>query len=628
MHARKSFVILVALVGVLFGLAPIAVRAADDKKESTKAKPIVAVFRLRGPIVETPGDENPLFGTSHSMALVDLIQRLAKARDDEAVKGVVFTLDGATVSLSSAEEIRQAMAAVRAAGKEVYVFADGLTMSDYALAAGASEISVVPTGDLWLTGIYVESPYVRGLLSLLGVSPDFLHCGDYKSASEIFMRDGPSPQAEEMQNWLLDSLYQSHIRLIATGRDVDEAKAREWIDGGPYTASGALKAGLIDKSQQRSDLEASLRAKYGDNVKFDSKYGAKAGATIDFSSPMGMMSFYSELLGGGKKKKAHKDSVAVVYVEGSIELGAASGSPLSFGGKSATSVAVAKALDEAADDDTVKAVVLRVNSPGGSATASDVILAATKRVKAKKPLVVSMGDVAGSGGYYVACASDVIFADASTITGSIGVIGGKMATSDMWGKVGIRWKEYGRGANASILSTARPFTAEQRQRMQAWMDEIYGVFKDHVTAIRGSRLKKPIDELAGGRVYTGQQALDLGLIDRLGTLSDAIKYVAEQAKIEKYEIRVVPESKNFIEQLLSGLTGGDEDDAKGLSLDAGRAAGFQAAGGRATLLGAALPYLKGFDPERVSAVTRAFLRLEMIRREGAVLMMPEISVRN
>jgi protease-4 len=221
----------------------------------------------------------------------------------------------------------------------------------------------------------------------------------------------------------------------------------------------------------------------------------------------------------------------------------------------------------------------------------------------------------------------VIFADASTITGSIGVIGGKMATSDMWGKVGIRWKEYGRGANASILSTARPFTPEQRQRMQAWMDEIYGVFKDHVTAIRGSRLKKPIDELAGGRVYTGQQALDLGLIDRIGSLSDAIKFIAEQAKIEKYEIRVVPESKNFIEQLLSGLTGGDEDDSKGLSTDTGRVARGQALGA-SSLVDAVLPYLKGFDPERVSAVTRAFSRLEMIRREGAVLMMPEITIRN
>jgi len=627
MHARKGYLALLVFVAVMISLAPTAARAEDDKKEPAKSKPVVAVFRLRGPIVETPGDENPFFGTSHSLALVDLIQRLAKARDDEAVKAVVFTLDGATVSISSAEEIRQSMAAVRAAGKEIYVFADGVTMSDYALAAGASEISVVPTGDLWLTGLYAESPYVRGLLNLIGVTPDFLHCGDYKSASEIFMRDGPSPQANEMQNWLLDSIYQSHLKLIATGRGVDETKARGWIDGGPYTADSALKAGLIDKVQQRSELEASLKAKFGDSVKFDSKYGAKPDAKIDFSSPMGIMSFYGELLGGGKKKKTHKDSVAVVYVEGAIELGAGSSSPLNMGGKSATSVAVAKALDEAAEDNTVKAVVLRVNSPGGSATASDVILAATKRVKAKKPLVVSMGDVAGSGGYYVACASDVIFADASTITGSIGVVGGKMATSDMWDKVGIRWKEYGRGANASILSTARPFTLEQRKRMQAWMDEIYGVFKDHVTAIRGSRLKKPIDELAGGRVYTGQQALELGLIDKIGTLSDAIQYIAEQAKIEKYEIRVVPESKNFIEQLLSSLTGGDEDDSKGLSTGAGRAASGQMSGA-SSLVEAALPYLKGFDPERVSAVTRAFSRLEMIRREGAVLMMPEITVRN
>jgi protease-4 len=194
--------------------------------------------------------------------------------------------------------------------------------------------------------------------------------------------------------------------------------------------------------------------------------------------------------------------------------------------------------------------------------ASEIILDATKRVKAKKPLIVSMGDVAGSGGYYVACGSDTIFADECTITGSIGVVAGKLATREMFGKVGITWKEYSRGANAALLSSSNAFTDVERKKLQGWMDDIYGVFKLHVTTIRGSRLKKPIDDLAGGRVYTGKQALDLGLIDKLGTLDDAVKFAAKEAKLDKYELRVVPEPKSFIEQILESSEGKDEDTVR------------------------------------------------------------------
>ncbi|MBI2826354.1 MAG: signal peptide peptidase SppA [Planctomycetia bacterium] len=617
MHARIRCLGLVAIV-----VAIAAGRvAAQENKDAAKTKSTVAVFRLRGPIVEKPTQVGfSLFGgATHSLPLSELVERMAKARDDEAVKAVVLTLDGATINSAQIEEVRQSMAALRAAKKDVYLFADGLSMLDYALAAGATEVTVVPTGDLWLTGFYAESPYVRGLLNKIGVAPDFLTCGDYKSAAEMFMREGPSPHAEEMQNWLLDSMYQTVVQLIAAGRGLEESKVRQWIDGGPYTAARAKELGIIDRVAQREELEAALKQKYGDNAKFDHKYAAKTSGQLDLSSPMGIMSFYAELL-GGRKKKAHKDSVAIVYVDGAIVLGSEQANPLGFGSESASSTAIRRALDEAAEDNSIKAVVLRVDSPGGSATASDIILAATKRVKAKKPFVVSMGNVAGSGGYYVACGSDLIFADRSTITGSIGVVGGKLATSGLWSKIGIQWKAYARGANAAILSTARPFTDAERARMQAWMDEIYGVFKDHVTEIRGSRLKKEIDQLAGGRVYTGQQALELGLVDRIGTLTDAIHYVAEQAKIDKYEIRAVPEPKSFFETLLGGLTGGDEDDAKGVSLE-----GLKARGGNG-LLEAALPYLEQLDGPRVRAIATALGRLEMIRREGAVLMMPEIVV--
>jgi protease-4 len=263
-------------------------------------------------------------------------------------------------------------------------------------------------------------------------------------------------------------------------------------------------------------------------------------------------------------------------------------------------------------------VVLRVNSPGGSAVASEIILDATKRVKAAKPIVVSMGNVAGSGGYYVACGSDTIFADEATITGSIGVVGGKLATTEMWNKVGITWKSYQRGANAGLLSSSSTFSDPQRQRMQQWMDEIYGVFKGHVTAIRGDRLKKDIEELAGGRVFTGRQALELGLVDKIGTLDDAVAHVASEAKISDYEVRALPEAKNFLELLLDG----DKEDDNSVLL---RGEASQRAVTSA-LIEQALPLVKQLDPQRVQAVLRSLRQLQTLEREGAVLMAPEIIV--
>jgi protease-4 len=227
-----------------------------------------------------------------------------------------------------------------------------------------------------------------------------------------------------------------------------------------------------------------------------------------------------------------------------------------------------------------------------------------------------MGDVAGSGGYYVACGADTIFADESTITGSIGVVSGKLVTNGMWNKVGITFKEYQRGQNAAMLSTARVFSKQERAQMQAWMDDIYGVFKNHVTAIRGKRLKKPIDELAGGRVYTGRQALELGLVDKIGTLQDAIGHVAALAKLDDYEVRVVPEPKNFIEQLLEETSGGDQNP---------RHLQLKLPGGdrQLSLVDLALPYLRHMDPQRVALVTAALQRLQLVQQEGVIMMMPE-----
>jgi protease-4 len=613
---QRSIVSLV--VGLILTATPMAVgqNSKPAKKTTPADKPTVAVFHLHGSYGESPKEEGLALFTPDRVNFRELTSRLTKAGKDQAVKAIVLRVDGDSLGSAQVEEVRQIMKEIRAGGKEIYAHADSLGMSDYVLVSGASRVSLVPTADLWVQGLHGEAPYLRGLLDLLGVEPEFLHCGAYKSASEIFMRDGPSKEAEDMQNWLLDGKFNAYLQLIAGGRGVDAGKAREWIDNGPYTAEKAKAAGLIDAVEHVQDLEAVLKGKYGKDLVFNRKYGEKKAQELDLSSPFAMFKILGDMMGDNKKKKTSKDAVGIVYVEGAIALGGGSSSPFSAS-EGAMSTDIRKALDEAARDNSIKAVVLRVNSPGGSAVASEVILDATRRVKAKKPFVVSMGDVAGSGGYYVACASDVIFADENTITASIGVVGGKMVTTPMWKKIGVTFKSYSRGKNADLLASDKPWTPAERERMQSWMDDIYKVFKGHVVASRGDRLKQPIDELAAGRVFTGKQALERGLVDKIGSLDDAIKYIAGIAKLTDYDVRVVPEPKSFLEKILEETTG-DKNDSRNLDAPLGRS----------RLVALAMPYLQNLDPQRVRLIKMALERLQLLNQEGAVLMMPEMRIGN
>ena len=521
------------------------------------------------------------------------------------------------------EELRRAIDGIKKAGKEVYAHVDTvLTTHSLALAAGASRISATPTAIIMISGFNAESPYLRGLLDAISVKPDFITCGRYKSAAEIFMRKGPSPEAAEMHNWLLDSIYDSYQKSVAEGRGVKPERVRQWVDGALYTPEQAVQQGIIDRVQHRQEFEAGLRKKFGDDVKFDTKYGKKAGVeNIDLSSPVGMFQLWASLLEGGKAKSTGKDVIGIVYVDGDILPGKPEESPFSQDTE-AYSTPIRKALDKIADDKHVKGVVLRVNSPGGSAVASEIILNATMRVKAKKPLVVSMGDVAGSGGYYVSMGADTIFADATTITASIGVLGGKFATTAMWNKIGITWDSSRRGANAGLFSSDDVFSAAERKKMQGWMNDVYGVFKGHVVSSRGIEAQKPIDDIDGGRVYTGQQALEVGPVDKIGTLDDAIRYAADKAKIKDYEVRVYPEPKSLIEALTESLSGGDRD-FNHLAVSASAVPSARAS----SFLDIALPYLKGVDGQRLMTVKAALRQLDLLQQDAPMLVMPPISVR-
>jgi protease-4 len=593
----------VAVFGVICLFIPAPQAAAEPQRASDK--PVIAIFDLTGELTEQPADESLILMGAPAPSLRDVVGRMKKATDDANVKAVVINCDGASFGFAQAEELRQAIHKLRQAGKEVYAHSDSMMLGQYALLSGATRLSVVPTGDLWITGLYGDQLFLHGLLTKLGIVPDFLHCGAYKSASEMFMRDGPSPEAEQMTNWLFDSIYDTTLKEIADSRKVNVDKVRQWIDNGPYTSEKAKTAGLIDAVEHHDAFETMLKQKYGSEIAFEKQYGAPKPPQLDMSNPFALIRTFAGLMGGPKAEAHNKPAVGIVYVDGPILLGKSEAS--FFGSSAAMSTDISRAIEQAARDDSIKAVVLRVDSPGGSAVASEIILAATQRLKEKKPLVVSMGDVAGSGGYYVTCAADTLFADESTITASIGVVGGKFVTTDMWNKIGVTWKPYQRGAHAGLLSSDTDFSPEDRQRMQSWMDDIYGVFKGHVVAIRGDKLKKPIDDLAAGRVFTGRQALELGLVDKIGTLQDAIEFAAGKASLTDYDVRTVPEPKNLLQRLMEQAAG--DNDPNHL-LTSG------------SLFDLAAPYVKDLDPQRIRAIRGALGQLQLMQKEGVILMMP------
>jgi len=417
-----------------------------------------------------------------------------------------------------------------------------------------------------------------------------------------------------MTNWLLDGIYDGLVDMIAEGRDMKPDKVRALIDDGPYTAERAKDVGLVDAVEHHDEFVDHLKRRYGQDTRIARNYGDSKDEAVptDF---FGAMQYMFSLFMGGEEA-AHGDSVAVVYVEGPIVTGK---SPQSlFGGESgAGSTSIRRALEKAASDESVKAVVMRVDSPGGSALASDIIWRATQEVARDKPFVVSMGNVAGSGGYYVACGARHIFADANTITASIGVVGGKLITTGLWDWAGVNWVAHQRGKNAGILNTSRPFNDDERKRIIDWMDEVYGVFKSHVVAGRGKKLAKPIDEIAGGRVFTGEQAHKLGLVDRIGGLEDAIRYAADQANLTEYEVRVIPKPKTIFDMLSEAFGGQTDDEQVSTSLTGSLLKPDSA------LMQQILPVLQQLDPQRVKAVWRTLMRLDLIHREGVITMMPE-----
>jgi protease-4 len=520
----------------------LAATAADEP-----AKPIVAIYDLEGKISEA-GQVEPSFldlggmKSERPLTLFDLTRSLSEAADDEDVKAVVVDIDDAELGLAQLQEIQTRLKAIRAAGKDVWLYSDTFSNATALLGSTANHFTLMPEGDVSFSGIHSETMYYKGLLDKLGVQADVIHIGDFKSYGEEYYRTGPSEYSQKEHEELIGGIYDQIVAAVSEGRKVSPDKVKELIDRGTFTAKEAKEAGLVDDLKYRTEFSEAIKAAYK-GADLDHNYGLP---DLDGPEIKGFFDVVKMLFKDDKSKNEKTDYIAVVALEGEIS--------------DASIEPVRAEILKLIKDEHAKALVLRVDSPGGSALSSEVLWEATAEwKKTNRPFVVSMGEVAASGGYYVSSGAEKIFAEPGTITGSIGVVGMKMVVGGALEKLGITTSVTQRGKNAGAMSMYHPYTEEETKLIRDSMLSVYGTFKKRVQDGRNTKLKGDLESLAGGRVYTGVRGLAIGLVDEIGGLEEAIAYAADKAGLDEADSRLVPEPKSLLEGLFSKPDKNDDD---------------------------------------------------------------------
>jgi protease IV len=465
--------------------------------------------------------------TQRPAALIDLLALINAAGDDPRVAGIVAKVRTLDTGWARTEEIRNALLAFRKKGKRLIAYLEqemaGGTRAYY-LASAAEKVYVPPATSAPLTGLLAQYTFLGGLWEKADIEMNVEKIGPYKTAGDMLTRKTMSPEHREMANSLLDSVFEQVVGGIAADRSLDPALVRAAIDTAPATVNELTEAKLIDGAKMMEELRLEL---LGEERRFL--------PASDYSSAVGLTPS-----GTGHRK------VAVVYGVGPIALGSSRGGLID--GESMGSDTLAKAFRDAAEDTGVQAIVFRINSPGGSALASDLIWNAVRDAKRKKPVIVSMSDVAGSGGYYVAAGATKIFAEPGTLTGSIGVVVAKPDVRGLLARLGINTESLSRGRFARLDSWTDSLDQEEKDRVMTAMHHAYDVFLDRVAEGRGLTRAR-VDELGQGRVWTGAQARENGLVDELGGLDAAVRAAKEEAGIpeaENVQLVFYPEREGFL----------------------------------------------------------------------------------
>lgn len=539
------------IVGVGAFLAVVAavclvifVAMLDD--EPTIRDNSVLVLKIGGPLPDYVAEDpmNRLMGRDER-SLTSLLTQLRKAKADKRIKGLLVEFDITGAGWGKSEEIRDAIKDFRASGKPAYAYMEYGTNKEYYIATACDRVYVAPIGDLMIVGLAADVMSLGGSLEKLGIKADFYQIGKYKTAPEQYTRKEMSEANREVLNAVLDDFYGRFVQTISESRSKSVEDVRALIDNAPLDAREAKAAGLIDDTKYRDEVEEELRKRLG----YEGEEKLKKIAESDYRR----VALDSVGLEGTER-------IAIIYASGPIMSGSSTDGG-AFGEPMVGSDTVAKALMDARDDKTIKAVVLRVDSPGGTSYASDIIWHAVESVKQKKPVVASMGDVAASGGYYVSMTANKIVAEPSTLTGSIGVFAGKPVMKGFYDWIGVNNEYVTRGRNAAIFRETEPFTDEERKKFESMLNSFYwDDFLPKVAAGRG-RDREYVHSVAQGRVWTGTQAKERGLVDEFGGLDRAVEIAKQLANIpaDRNVRRVVmPAPRTFFERFFGG---GDDEEA-------------------------------------------------------------------
>ena len=540
-----SLLILLLLVSPIFAEE----HAAEETPPPVKK---YAEFTLSGTYTDTK-TVSP-FGTSSTKTIRGLFKKLDALKTDDDLAGVIFKIEGISVGWATLQEIRTELHEFRNTGKETIGYLESGGNAEYLLAATMDRVVLMPTGSLNLTGLRAEVIFYKGLLDKLDIEADMLAMGKYKSGVEPYMRDGMSDEFRESMTALLDDLYAQLLNHIAESRDgISTEQASDLINRGPFTAEEAKQEKLVDALQYYDELVTTLKTASKDEEVQVVKPSFERKRTVpDMNSFAGLMQLFSMLNPPQRARAAGENQIALIYASGPILPDIDS----PFISMSAiTPKKLKKAFEKTRTDESVRAVVLRIDSPGGSALASDLIWREVMLTQREKPVVVSMGNVAASGGYYIAMAAGTIVAHPSTLTGSIGVFGGKLNLKGLYNKAGLTKEIIAHGQNATLYSDYGGFTPTERERVEKMMKTVYEDFVNKAAAGRSKSFNE-IDEIAQGRVWTGKQAQELGLVDELGGLDDALSIAKEQAGFaedDKVNLIVLPKQRPLFEQLIEQM---------------------------------------------------------------------------
>ena len=529
---------------VLLGIAMIF--AAFRKGEPAIRDNSLLALRVAGALPDySPDDPFKRFFGGPDQSLTGLVMQFKKAKVDKRIKAVLLDIDMSGAGWGKAEEIRDAIKDFRTSGKPVYAFIELGLNKEYYIATACDKIYVPPPGELFINGLAADVMFFRGSLDKLGVYPDIYQIGKYKSAGDMFTQKEMTDAHREYINSLLDDLFNRYVQTIAEARHKTPEEIKALIDNAPYNGNQAKANGLIDEVAYHDEVEKQIKATLG--YKETDTFSPVRAEYRDVSP---------ESLGLNEGER-----IAVIYASGEIGSGRSENSP--SGGQSIGSDTLSRAVTDAAADKSIKAIVIRVDSPGGSGLASDIIWHAVDAANQKKPVVISMSDVAASGGYYISASAAKIVAQPSTITGSIGVVAGKPVMRGLYDWLGISNEYVMRGKTAGMFRETEKFSDEERVKFEEWIKTTY--YQDFVPKVAKGRKKDAqyVDSVGQGRVWTGAQAKERGLVDEYGGLDRAIEVAKELAKIpadKGVERVILPYPRTFLQELMS--SGGDNSNTE------------------------------------------------------------------